>query len=89
MKRAILPVLTMPLFVLTICTPLAAGPKGAEPPPAAATERTVFPEGATAGWWAQVQEDIRREMYTVNWQEEKRSGEVEGSWCAPMERPRT
>jgi len=50
--------------------------------PGAESEKTVLPEGATAGWWDQVQRDLREEAYRLTWRPEESSSEGSGAWMA-------
>jgi len=64
------------------------GPGGVHllaPAPAeeAAEAATALPPGVEAGWWAQVQETIRREEYEVAWEGQTCWSDLPGAYQAP------
>ena len=42
-----------------------------------------LPEGASAGWWASVQEDIGRSEYRVSWQDNTYLSDLAAAYQAP------
>ena len=42
-----------------------------------------LPAGASGGWWATVQEDIRKSEYNVTWQDKMKLADIKASYQAP------